>query len=179
MSRRPRRARPRPLERPAPRPRSLPEPGLVTCGVARLRRGAAARGKGVYFPSVEGLFSLYTYLNVSSMYLRLDTYLDVSGMYPYVSHVSSTQVTSSDVFSMYLSFPSVFPSDAPDTCADTSAIHLWIHHAQYTPDTSAIHEYKCIPISATRIHMDTMRYKQIHVSAPWLPVRATIRAKYA
>ena len=136
-------------------------------------------GNRGYFPSVEGLFSLYTYLNVSSMYLRLDTYLDVSRMYLDVSHVSSTQVTSSDVFSMYLSFPSVFPSDAPDTCADTSAIHLWIHHAQYTPDTSAIHEYKCIPISATRIHMDTMRYKQIHVSAPWLPVRATIRAKYA
>ena len=132
---------------------------------------------------MEGRVSLYTYLNVSRMYLHLDTYLDVSRLYLDVSHVSSTQVTSSDVFSMYLSFPSVFPSDAPhdapDTCADTSAIHLWIHHAQYTPDTSAIHEYKCIPICATRIHMDTMRYKQIHVSAPWLPVRATIRAKYA
>ena len=128
---------------------------------------------------MEGRVSLYTYLNVSKMYLHLDTYLDVSRMDLDVSHVSSTQVTSSDVFSMYLSFPSVFPSDAPDTCADTSVIHLWIHHAQYTPDTSAIHEYKCIPISATRIHMDTMRYKQIHVSAPWLPVRATIRAKYA
>ena len=55
----------------------------------------AREGEEVYFPSVEGLFSLYTYLNVSSMYLRLDTYPDVS-------HVSSTQVTSSDVFSMYL-----------------------------------------------------------------------------
>ena len=62
----------------------------------------ACSGEEVYCPSVEGLFSLYTYLNVSSMYLRLDTYLDVSGMYPDVSHVSSTQVTSSDVFSMYL-----------------------------------------------------------------------------
>ena len=60
-------------------------------------------GVGGCFPSVEGLFSLYTYYsNVSGMYLRLDTYPDVSGMYPYVSHVSSTQVTSSDVFSMYL-----------------------------------------------------------------------------
>ena len=35
----------------------------------------------------------------------------------------------------------VFVTDAQDTCADTSVIHTWIHHAQYTPDTSAIQLY--------------------------------------
>ena len=35
-------------------------------------------GEESSFPSVEALVSLYTYLNVSRMYLHLDTYLDVS-----------------------------------------------------------------------------------------------------
>ena len=67
--------------------------GVMCIFMARARMG---------YPSVEGRVSLYTYLNVSGMYLRLDTYIDVSRMYLDVSHVSSTQVMSSDVFSMYL-----------------------------------------------------------------------------
>ena len=59
-------------------------PSLIYIGTSGL--GLFSLCGGSFFPLYH-----YTYLNVSSMYLRLDTYLDVSSMYPDVSHVSSTR----------------------------------------------------------------------------------------
>ena len=123
-------------------------------------------GKSTVFPRKRTVFPRY-------IRIHLDTCIAfryVFHAYPNVSHVSLTQATYSNVFSMYSEL--------------TVKIHVTIRlqyiHGYNFRNTHTIHpRYMCIQMYSDQRHQDTLGYNTIQRKCMYLPLGCLCAPRYA